>query len=84
MEDDVLRFDERYVFTPKLASDNGLSVRSVSARLANLGIRPVTGGRRPVHALWERETLKGINFLERWVTATGELSEQSSLLLETS
>ena len=82
VEDDVVRFNERYVFTPRLASENGLSVRSVSARLANLGIRPVIAGKRPVHALWDREMLNGINLVERWVTATGELSEQSSLSLE--
>lgn len=82
VEDDVARFSERYVFTPKLASENGLSATSVSARLGNLGIGPILAGKRPVHALWDREMLAGVNFLERWVTSAGVLSEQSSLSLE--
>jgi hypothetical protein len=82
VEDDVARFGERYIFTPKLASENGLSAISVSARLANLGIGPILTGKPPIHALWDREMLAGVNFLERWVTRAGVLSEQSSLSLE--
>lgn len=79
IEDDVVAFAQRYVFTPKLAAELGLSVRNVSRSLIRLGVEPVWAGRRPVHALWDRDAFDTGDLLLRWVTASGELSEQSSL-----
>jgi hypothetical protein len=79
IEDDVVAFAQRYVFTPKLAAELGLSVRNISRGLLRLGVEPVWAGRRPVHALWDRDAFDTEDLLQRWVTATGELSEQSSL-----
>lgn len=79
VESDVLEFASRFVFTPKLASEVGLSVRSVSCNLARLGIKPVWPGMRPVHALWKRTSFDVNDILERWTTTEGILSEQSSL-----
>lgn len=79
VEADVLEFAGRYAFTPKLASELGLSVRSVSRNLARLGISPVWPGIRPVHALWDRQSFDIGDLLGRWTTTEGVLSEQSSL-----
>lgn len=79
IEDDVVAFAQRYVFTPKLAAELGLSVRNISRALQRLGVEPVWPGRRPVHALWDRDAFSTGDLLRRWVTASGELSEQSSL-----
>lgn len=79
VETDVLEFVDKYVFTPKLASELGLSVKSVATNLARLQITPVWPAARPVHALWERGKLDHEVLLRRWVTAHGKLSEQSSL-----
>lgn len=80
IEEDVAAFARRYVFTPKLAAELGLSVRNISRRLLRLGVEPVWTGNRPVHALWDRDKFDAGDLLRQWVTATGELSEQSSLL----
>lgn len=79
-EADVVNFAERYVFTPKLASECGLSVTSTSRGLARLGVQPVIQGRKPVHSLWDRWAFEMEDLLVRWVTASGDLSQQSSLL----
>lgn len=79
IEDDVVAFAQRYVFTPKLAAELGLSVRNICRSLLRLGVEPVWPGKRPVHALWDRDTFDAGDLLRRWVTASGELSEQSSL-----
>lgn len=79
-EADVLQFAERYVFTPKLASECGLSATSVARGLARLEIKPVMRGEQHVHTLWDRSAFELEDLLVRWVTASGELSQQSSLL----
>jgi len=79
IEEDLLTFAQRYVFTPKLAAELGLSVRNISRGLLRLGVEPVWPGKRPVHALWDRDAFDAGDLLRRWVTASGELSEQSSL-----
>lgn len=79
-ETDVAAFAARYVFTPKLASESGLSATSVVRGLAKLGVEPVFKGKRPVHTLWDRSTFDLEDLLVRWTTASGELSQQSSLL----
>ena len=79
IEEDVVAFARRYVFTPKLSSELGLSVRNISRGLLRLGVAPVWAGKRPVHALWDRDAFDAGDLLLRWVTASGELSEQSSL-----
>ena len=79
IEDDVVAFAQRYVFTPKLAAELGLSVRNITRGLLRLGIEPVWPSKRPVHALWDRNAFATGDLLRRWVTTSGELSEQSSL-----
>ncbi|MFN4297251.1 MAG: hypothetical protein ACK4FB_10450 [Brevundimonas sp.] len=79
VEADVDAFSSRYIFTPKLASKLGLSIRSVNQNLARLDVKPIWPGKRPVHALWEKSSYDEGQLLERWITAAGALSEQSSL-----
>lgn len=79
VEADVLAFAERFVFTPKLAAELGLSATSVSRNLARLQVSPMWRGARPVHALWDRQSFDTDALLGRWITAAGVLSEQSSL-----
>ena len=79
IEADVLAFAERFVFTPKLAAELGLSAVSVSSNLARLQVSPIWPGARAVHALWDRRSFDTGVLLGRWVTSSGALSEQSSL-----
>ncbi|WP_396595799.1 hypothetical protein [Brevundimonas sp. R86498] len=79
VEADVHAFSSCYIFTPKLASKLGLSIRSVNRNLARLDVKPIWPGERPIHALWEKSSYDEGQLLERWVTAAGVLSEQSSL-----
>ena len=79
VEADVDTFSSRYIFTPKLASQLGLSIKSVSRNLARLNVKPIWTGKRPLHALWEKSSYDEGQLLERWVTTAGVLSEQSSL-----
>lgn len=79
VEADVLAFAERFVFTPKLAAELGLSATSVFRNLARLQVSPVWPGVRPVHALWDRRSFDTDVLLGRWVTSSGAMSEQSSL-----
>ncbi len=79
IEADVLAFAERFVFTPKLAAELGLSATSVFRNLARLQVSPVWPGIRPVHALWDRRSFDTDVLLGRWVTSSGAMSEQSSL-----
>lgn len=78
-EADVLAFAERFVFTPKLAAELGLSATSVSRNLDRLKVIAKWQGVRPVHTLWDRNSFDASELLRRWVTAAGVLSEQSSL-----
>jgi hypothetical protein len=79
VEADVLAFAERFVFTPKLAAELGLSATSVFRNLARLQVSPVWPGIGPVHALWDRRSFDTDVLLGRWVTSSGAMSEQSSL-----
>lgn len=79
-EADVFAFAEAYAFTPRLASESGLSPVSVARGLAHLGVQPVFKGKRPIHTLWDRSSFDPKDLLVRWITASGDLSQQSSLL----
>ena len=64
--EEVLSFSGKYVFTPKLSSETGISENALAKVLKLRGIQPVLTGRAPVQTLWERESLNLTDLLGAW------------------
>ena len=57
-EHDVRAFSERYVFTPKLSAETGISSFALIKMMHRHCVSPVLSGPKPIHSLWDRDSLQ--------------------------
>lgn len=65
-EEGVMAFSRKYVFTPQLSTETGISENALAKALRLRGVQPVFSGRAPIQALWDRDSLNLGDLLGAW------------------